>query len=96
MLLAQRCLHKVEQGAVFGFLVAKGLGNRGNNQGGIAQGSQGDETDAIGEVIAQFGSDAERHPGFANATCARERHQARLWPSQERTGRCHFPFAPNE
>ena len=38
-LVAQRSLHQIEQWPLFGFLEPKGVGDRGNYQSGVAQGS---------------------------------------------------------
>jgi hypothetical protein len=96
MLVAECGLHQVERCTVFAFLQPKRLGNRGNNQGGIVKGGQGDETDPISKVTAQLAGDTQRQPGLADATRAGERQQAHFWPSQERADRGHFLFAPNE
>lgn len=74
----------------------QGLSNGGQDEGRSADGSQWNETDAVGKAIEQGSSALQREPGFAHPGGAGQRHQAHLWPSQERRDDLYVLLAPNE
>src|SRR6266571_6388236 len=74
----------------------EGLSNRRQNQVGVAEGSQRDEVDAIGEVVEELARTCERQACFAHTACAGEGHQAHLRAAQESTQGCYLVLAPNQ
>src|SRR5258708_28899539 len=72
------------------------MGNGRNDQLGIADGGERDETDAIGEVVKEIGRYVQGQAGFADAARAREGEQAHLWTPQQVTGSSSLLLAPDQ
>src|SRR6266568_6854787 len=72
------------------------LGDSGDNQVRIANGSQRDEADTAGKVIEQVSRYLQAQAGFADAAGTRQGHKAHLWLPQKGTCCLYLLFASNQ
>ena len=75
---------------------AKSLGNSGDDQVGVADGSERNGRDAISKVLPQSVGHLEGQAGFADPAGAGEGEQAHLGAAQEATGGYYLLLAPNQ
>lgn len=71
-------------------------GYGGYDEGGIADGGQRDEVDAMSEDGKYFGCDPQAEACFADATCAGECQKPDIGTLQEDGEVLYFLLAPNE
>src|SRR5690348_1788458 len=83
--LSERGFQEVQQRLSSGVLESERLGDGGNDQVGIADGSQRDEAHPVGKVSQQVRGDLQRQACFADAAGASEGQQAHLWSAQQTT-----------
>ena len=67
-----------------------------DDEGGIANGSEGDNVNAIGEVVHQIPGDLEREARFAHASRAGEGEQADVWAQEQSVDRLHLVLTANQ
>jgi hypothetical protein len=72
------------------------LSDRGDDQRGFTNGSQGYEKGAIGKVRQDLCDNLQSQARFADATGTGEREEPYLGAAQQSTGSCHLLFAPKE
>src|SRR5262249_539148 len=77
-------------------LQTEGLKHSRHNQFGILKRGQRDETDTIGEVIAQVGRDLEHQARLAHASGAGKGEQTDLWAQEQGRSCSDLSLAPNE
>ncbi len=94
--VSQEGFEEVQQGTRSALFEFKHLGNGGNYQVRVANGSERDKRNAVSEIVEQAGGDLEGQAGFADATDAGEGEEAHLGAAQEGASVCHFLFAPNQ
>src|SRR5436305_9064768 len=92
----ERSFEQIEQGPRCGLFEVEGLGDGGHDQGGVADGGERNEGDAIGKISEQLSGDLQGQTSLADASGAGEREQADLGTTQEGTGSYHFPLTSNE
>src|SRR6266566_873498 len=89
-------LQKIHKRSLSSFLDPQGLSKSGNDQIGIANGSQWDEADAVRIVIEQVSRHLQTQARFADTAYTREGHQAHLWALQEGPHLRHLLPASNQ
>ena len=67
-----------------------------DDEGGIADGSEGDNVNTIREVMHQVPSDLERQACFAHASRAGEGEQANVWAQEQSVDSLHLVLTANE
>src|SRR5579863_9922205 len=72
------------------------LGDCGQNKVGIANRREWNEADPTGKVFGQSGRYSQTQRRFTNTTCTSQRHEARLWLSQQGDNLLYFLLAPNQ
>src|SRR5262249_49771417 len=90
LLLLQRAFHLFQRCVVTCFLETKRLADGGDDQVGVADGSQGNEKDAIEEVVTQRGGYLYAQAGLADATRTRQGEETYLWAREQLADLCHF------
>ncbi len=96
MLVAYISFEKVKKQSLSDFFDPERLGNGWNDQVRIANGSQGDEADAVDKVIKQVSRYLQTQARFADTAYTREGHQAHLWALQEGPHLRHLLPASNQ
>src|SRR6266567_3562998 len=95
-LVHQKSFEQVQQGSRSALFDAKCLGDGGNNQVGVADGSERDKRDTVSEIVEHVGGDLEGEAGFADTAGAGEGHETHVWASQEGTSCCHLLLAADQ
>ena len=67
-----------------------------NHECRIADGSEGDHVNTIGEVMHQVPSDLEREARFAHASRAGEGEQVDIWAQEQCLESLHLVLTANE
>src|SRR6266516_946328 len=96
VLTTKRDFEQIEEGLSYRFFESERLRDAGHDQAGIADGSERDEKDTIGEVGEEVSGDLESEASFADAASPGEGHQAHLWTMQESTDSRYFLLAPDQ
>ena len=96
MFVLQVYFQLFERGLIYLFSQPKRLGNGRHDKVGVAEGSQRDETDAIGKVPSQFVCHLQTQARFANASRTCKCKQVHTWALYERTGDLGLTLSPNE
>src|SRR5207248_2287859 len=94
--ITERGFEQIEQGPRCSLFEIEGLGDGGDDQGGVAEGGERNEVDAIGKVSEQVGGDLQGQAGFAAAAGAGEGEEADLGATQEGTDSRYLMLAPKE
>ena len=96
MLVALRSLEQVQPWLRSALGESKGARDSRYDQGGITDGSEGDQVHAIREVGHQVPSDFERETCFAYASRAGEGEQAHIWAQEQRVDRLYLLLTTNQ
>jgi hypothetical protein len=75
---------------------AQGQGDRRHDQGGIGNGGQFDQVDAIRELSQQLRGHGQGEARLADAPRSHQRHQPRRWRSEQVAHGGHVPLPPDE
>ena len=94
--LTERGFEQIEQEPRCSLFEIEALGDGGHDQGGVADGGERNEVDAIGKISEQHSGDLEGETSFAHATGASKREQANFGAAQEVLHGCDFLLSSEE
>src|SRR5437588_5052927 len=89
-------LQEILKWSLSSFFDPERLGDSGDNQVRIANGSQRDEADTVGKVIEQVSRYLQAQACFADTAGTRQGHKAHLWLLQKGTCRLYLLFSSNQ
>jgi hypothetical protein len=75
---------------------AQGLGDRRHDELRVANGSKGNEADAVSEGIGEVGRDVEGEAGLADAAGTGQGDEGDIFSEQQPAQRRAFPLSPDE
>jgi hypothetical protein len=96
VLIGQRTPERLDQGRVDLLLDPAGLGDRGEDEGGIADGRERDEDDAIGKAGGEVVGHGQRQPGLADPTGAGQGQDRHIRIEQQVADSRHFPVPADQ